>query len=61
MEKNWQLTEKSYKISVRVSATIYGAMLSRVESGAYFNVQDYLKDIIKRDLMRRYTELEEFK
>jgi len=59
MGKTWQLTEKSYKISVRVKTPIYDAVLGILESGAHFNVQDYLMNLIRRDLRARGIKLEE--
>jgi len=57
--KTWQLTKKSYKIPLRVTAPIYDAMLGIIESGAHFNVQDYLMNLIRRDLRARGIKLEE--
>ncbi len=57
-EKTWQLTDKPYKISIKVTAPIYDAMLSIIESGAYLNIPDYLRDLIRRDLEARGIRLE---
>ena len=58
-ERSWQLTEESYKVSIRVAAPIYDAMLRVLDSGVYFNVQDYIKDVIRRDLEARDIRMDD--
>ena len=52
-KKRWHLTKKTYKVSTMVPATSYEAILKIIESGAYINIQGYLRELIREDLQDR--------
>ena len=45
-------------LSGRISPAMYEAVIKVVESGAYVNVTDYLRDIVRKDLEARGLSLE---
>lgn len=45
-------------ISGRISPGMYEAVIKVVESGAYVDVTDYLRDLIRKDLEARGLSLE---
>ena len=57
-EKTWQLTKKVYPVNVRVTAPIYDAMLSFLETGAYLNLSEYINDVFQQYFKERGIELE---
>ena len=43
----------SYSVSTRVTMPMYRGIEEIIDSGAYFNVTDYLRNVIRADLKRR--------
>ncbi len=56
-EKRWQLTKKVYRINVRITAPLYDAMLRTMESGFYYNVSEFLIDVLRKYFTEKSIEI----
>jgi len=57
VERSWRLTKSFYYVYAKVTAPIYDAVLSILESGEYLNLSEYVGDLIKKDIGERGMEL----
>jgi len=60
-EKTWQLTKKVYPVNVKVTAPIYNVMLGFLETGAYFNLSEYVNELFQQYFKEKGVELEPIK
>lgn len=45
--------QETYTVSTRITSQMYSSINKILDSGAYLNVTDYLRSVIRDDLKRR--------
>jgi Arc/MetJ-type ribon-helix-helix transcriptional regulator len=48
-----EILQETYTVSTRITSQMYASINKILESGAYLNITDYLRSVVRDDLQKR--------